>query len=47
VNPGEHLVIVGGGPAGFATARAYREAGGRARVTILTSEQYAPYNRPR
>jgi 3-phenylpropionate/trans-cinnamate dioxygenase ferredoxin reductase subunit len=46
VNPGEHLVIVGGGPAGFATARAYREAGGRARVTILTSEQYAPYNRP-
>jgi NAD(P)H-nitrite reductase large subunit len=46
VNPGEHLVIVGGGPAGLATARAYRETGGRARVTILTSEPYAPYNRP-
>jgi NAD(P)H-nitrite reductase large subunit len=46
VNPGEHLVIVGGGPAGFATARAYRQTGGRARVTILTSEPYAPYNRP-
>jgi 3-phenylpropionate/trans-cinnamate dioxygenase ferredoxin reductase component len=46
VNPEEHLVIVGGGPAGFATARAYRETGGRARVTILTSEPYAPYNRP-
>jgi 3-phenylpropionate/trans-cinnamate dioxygenase ferredoxin reductase subunit len=46
VNPGEHLVIVGGGPAGLATARAYREPGGRARVTILTSEPYAPYNRP-
>jgi NADPH-dependent 2,4-dienoyl-CoA reductase/sulfur reductase-like enzyme len=47
VNPGEHLVIVGGGPAGLATARAYRQNGGQARVTILTSEPYAPYNRPR
>ena len=46
MNPEEHLVIVGGGPGGLATARAYREAGGRARVTILTSEPYAPYNRP-
>ena len=46
MNQGEHLVIVGGGPAGLATARAYRETGGRARVTILTSEPYAPYNRP-
>jgi 3-phenylpropionate/trans-cinnamate dioxygenase ferredoxin reductase subunit len=39
-------VIVGGGPAGLATARAYRETGGEARVTLLTSEPYAPYNRP-
>jgi 3-phenylpropionate/trans-cinnamate dioxygenase ferredoxin reductase subunit len=39
-------VIVGGGPAGLATARAYRRTGGLARVTILTSEPYAPYNRP-
>ena len=46
MNPGEHLVVVGGGPAGLATARAYRENGGRASVTILTSEPYAPYNRP-
>jgi len=46
VNSGEHLVIVGGGPAGLATARAYRRTGGLARVTILTSEPYAPYNRP-
>jgi 3-phenylpropionate/trans-cinnamate dioxygenase ferredoxin reductase subunit len=46
VNPGEHLVIVGGGPAGLATARAYRRTGGEARVTILSSEVYAPYNRP-
>jgi 3-phenylpropionate/trans-cinnamate dioxygenase ferredoxin reductase subunit len=46
VNPGEHLVIVGGGPAGLATARAYKQTGGEARVTILSSEMYAPYNRP-
>jgi 3-phenylpropionate/trans-cinnamate dioxygenase ferredoxin reductase subunit len=46
VNPEEHLVIVGGGPAGLATARAYRQTGGGARVTILSSETYAPYNRP-
>ncbi len=46
MNPGEHLLIVGGGPAGLATARAYRQTGGRARVTILTSEPNPPYNRP-
>jgi 3-phenylpropionate/trans-cinnamate dioxygenase ferredoxin reductase component len=46
MNPGEHLIIVGGGPAGLATARAYRQTGGEARVTILSSEMYAPYNRP-
>ena len=46
MKPGEHLVIVGGGPAGLATARAYRETGGEARVILLTSEPYAPYNRP-
>lgn len=46
MNRGERLVIVGGGPAGLATARAYRDAGGRARVTILSAEPYAPYNRP-
>jgi 3-phenylpropionate/trans-cinnamate dioxygenase ferredoxin reductase component len=46
VNRGEHLVIVGGGPAGLATARAYRHSRGKARVTILSSEAYAPYNRP-
>jgi 3-phenylpropionate/trans-cinnamate dioxygenase ferredoxin reductase component len=46
VNPEEHLVIVGGGPAGLATARAYRQTGGGASVTIVSSETYAPYNRP-
>lgn len=42
----ERLVIVGGGPGGLATARAYRAAGGRAGVTILAAEPYPPYNRP-
>ncbi|CAN5713364.1 FAD-dependent oxidoreductase [soil metagenome] len=42
----ERIVIVGGGPAGLSTARAYREAGGRGRVTILASEPYPPYRRP-
>lgn len=46
MNAGERLVIVGGGPAGLSTARAYRETGGEANVTILTSESYAPYERP-
>jgi 3-phenylpropionate/trans-cinnamate dioxygenase ferredoxin reductase subunit len=46
LNRGERLVIVGGGPAGLATARAYRDAGGLASVVILTTEPYPPYNRP-
>jgi 3-phenylpropionate/trans-cinnamate dioxygenase ferredoxin reductase component len=46
VNGGERLLIVGGGPGGLATARAYREAGGGAAVTILTAEEYPPYRRP-
>jgi NAD(P)H-nitrite reductase large subunit len=46
VNRDRHLVIVGAGPAGLATARAYREEGGRGRVTMLTPEPYAPYRRP-
>ena len=46
MNRNERLVIVGGGPAGLATARAYRDAGGLAQVTILSTEPYPPYNRP-
>ena len=42
----EQVVIVGAGPSGLATARAYRENGGGGRVTMLTPEPYAPYNRP-
>src|SRR4051812_18830143 len=40
------LVIVGGGPAGLAAARAYREAGGAGEVEILTPELVVPYTRP-
>jgi len=40
------IVIVGGGPAGLAAARAYREHGGSLAVTIVSSERRAPYQRP-
>ncbi|CAA9438185.1 MAG: Ferredoxin reductase [uncultured Rubrobacteraceae bacterium] len=46
MNRDGRLVIVGGGPAGLATARAYRNAGGLGRVAILSTEPYSPYNRP-
>ena len=46
MNRDERLLIVGAGPSGLATARAYREGGGRGQVTMLTPEPYAPYNRP-
>ncbi|RKQ84894.1 pyridine nucleotide-disulfide oxidoreductase [Solirubrobacter pauli] len=40
------LVIVGGGPAGLAAARGYRDAGGTGDVTLLTPELVLPYQRP-
>jgi NADPH-dependent 2,4-dienoyl-CoA reductase/sulfur reductase-like enzyme len=40
------LLIVGGGPAGLAAARSYREAEGQGTVAIVTDEQRMPYNRP-
>jgi 3-phenylpropionate/trans-cinnamate dioxygenase ferredoxin reductase component len=46
VRESERLMIVGGGPAGLATARAYREAGSRAKITMVAAEPYPPYQRP-
>ncbi|HEY3726971.1 MAG TPA: FAD-dependent oxidoreductase [Solirubrobacteraceae bacterium] len=40
------LLIVGGGPAGLAAARSYRDAEGQGAVAIVTDEQRMPYNRP-
>ncbi|HEY5262160.1 MAG TPA: FAD-dependent oxidoreductase [Solirubrobacteraceae bacterium] len=40
------IVIVGAGPAGLATAPAYREHGGTAEVTLLGKETLIPYQRP-
>ena len=46
MNQDDRVVIVGGGAAGLAVARAYREMGGRARLILLTAEPYPPYRRP-
>ncbi|MGH2913636.1 MAG: NAD(P)/FAD-dependent oxidoreductase [Solirubrobacteraceae bacterium] len=40
------LLVIGGGPAGFAAARAFRDAGGGGEVAIVTDEQRMPYERP-
>jgi 3-phenylpropionate/trans-cinnamate dioxygenase ferredoxin reductase component len=40
------LLVVGGGPAGLAAARAYRAARGPGAVGIVTDEHRMPYNRP-
>ena len=40
------IVIVGAGPAGLATARAYREHGGAGEVRLLGKETLIPYRRP-
>lgn len=39
-------MIVGAGPAGVATARAYREHGGPGEVTLIGKETHIPYRRP-
>jgi len=40
------LLVLGGGPAGLSASRAYRAAGGRGAVAIVTDEHRMPYNRP-
>jgi 3-phenylpropionate/trans-cinnamate dioxygenase ferredoxin reductase component len=40
------FLVLGGGPAGLAAARAYRAAGGGGAVAIVTDEHRMPYNRP-
>jgi 3-phenylpropionate/trans-cinnamate dioxygenase ferredoxin reductase subunit len=40
------LLVVGGGPAGLAAARAYREAGADGAVAIVADEKRMPYRRP-
>jgi 3-phenylpropionate/trans-cinnamate dioxygenase ferredoxin reductase subunit len=42
----EKVAIVGAGPAGLATARAYREQGGVGDVTLIGQEALVPYRRP-
>jgi 3-phenylpropionate/trans-cinnamate dioxygenase ferredoxin reductase subunit len=40
------LLAIGGGPAGLAAIRAYRQAGGRGAVGIVADEERMPYRRP-
>lgn len=42
----EHVLIVGGGPAGLAVAQAYRDAGGTRPVVLVAGEGRLPYARP-
>jgi 3-phenylpropionate/trans-cinnamate dioxygenase ferredoxin reductase component len=42
----QRLVVIGGGPAAHSAVDAYRDAGGRGAVTILTAEPELPYERP-
>jgi len=46
VSPPFELLVIGGGPAGLAAARAFREAGGRGTVAIIADEKRMPYRRP-
>jgi 3-phenylpropionate/trans-cinnamate dioxygenase ferredoxin reductase subunit len=44
--PTRSIVVIGGGPAGLAVVRAYRDAGGDAELTLVCGETEAPYQRP-
>lgn len=40
------LLVIGGGPAGLAAARAFRANQGHGRVVMVSSDPHAPYHRP-
>ena len=40
------FLVIGGGPAGLAAARAYRQGGGQGDVVMVSSDHDAPYARP-
>jgi 3-phenylpropionate/trans-cinnamate dioxygenase ferredoxin reductase subunit len=40
------MLVVGGGPAGLAAVRGYRDAGGMGSVAIVCDEERMPYRRP-
>ncbi|GAA5158932.1 MULTISPECIES: NAD(P)/FAD-dependent oxidoreductase [Amycolatopsis] len=42
----DRFVLVGGGPAAYAAAQAYREAGGGGEVVLLSADTEPPYERP-
>ncbi len=46
MSPPFELLVIGGGPAGLAAARAFREAGGGGTVAIIADEKRMPYRRP-
>ncbi|MGO2884937.1 MAG: FAD-dependent oxidoreductase, partial [Psychrobacter celer] len=41
-----HTIIVGGGGAGFMTANQLRHTGYGGKITLISKDSYAPYNRP-
>jgi 3-phenylpropionate/trans-cinnamate dioxygenase ferredoxin reductase subunit len=40
------LVIIGGGPAGLEAARAFRGVDAEGEVTLVSADEYLPYQRP-
>ncbi|MFP3336279.1 FAD-dependent oxidoreductase, partial [Pseudomonas sp. SIMBA_064] len=41
-----HTIIVGGGGAGFMTADQLRQGGYGGKITLISKDDKAPYNRP-
>ncbi|WP_286708397.1 FAD-dependent oxidoreductase, partial [Psychrobacter sp. UBA2514] len=41
-----HTIIVGGGGAGFMTAHQLRQGGYGGKITMISKDDKAPYNRP-